>query len=161
MALPEDLAGLARDVLDANRYLTLGTAEPDGRPRVSPVFFTHAGYRTFYWVSSPHARHSVNIAARPGVEFVVYDTTAAIGAGRAVYVGATAEEVPEAELAAACDEAFGGEMDPAATRFRPADVRGDAELHLFRARATRYEVHVPGRDPAYGTGIDTRREISL
>lgn len=161
MALPDDLAGMARDVLDANRYLTLGTTEPDGRPRVSPVFFTHAGYRTFYWVSSPRARHSANIAARPGVAIVVYDSSAPIGAGRAVYVGATAEEVPEAELPAACEEAFGGAMDPAATRFTPAEVSGDAGLHLFRARAATWEVHVPGRDPKYGTGVDTRREIRL
>ncbi|WP_326795981.1 pyridoxamine 5'-phosphate oxidase family protein [Streptomyces sp. NBC_01808] len=161
MTLPDDLAGMARSVLDANRYLTLGTAEPDGRPRVSPVFFTHAGYRTFYWVSSPRARHSANLAARPGVEFVVYDSTAAIGAGRAVYVGATAEQVPETQLAAACDEAFAGAVAAGAIRFRPEDLSGDAGLRLYRARATSCEVHVPGRDPVYGTGIDTRREVRL
>ncbi|MFF0725890.1 pyridoxamine 5'-phosphate oxidase family protein [Streptomyces sp. NPDC004134] len=161
MTLPEDLAGMARSVLDANRYLVLGTAQPDGRPRVSPVFFTHAEYRTFYWVSSPQARHSVNIAARPGVEFVVYDSTAAIGEGRAVYIGATAEKVPDAQLAAACDEAFGGAVAEGATRFRPEDLGDDEGLRLYRARATSFEVHVPGRDPVYGTGIDTRREIRL
>ncbi|WBB59243.1 pyridoxamine 5'-phosphate oxidase family protein [Streptomyces sp. WMMC500] len=161
MALPDDLAGMARGVIDANRYLTLGTAEPDGRPRVSPVYFSHAGYRVFYWVSSPRARHSANIAARPGVEFVVYDSGVPVGAGRAVYVGATAEEVPAVQLPAACDEAFADTAEDGVRQFRPADVSGDAGLRLFRARATSYEVHVPGRDPVYGTGIDTRREIRL
>ncbi|MFW6693627.1 pyridoxamine 5'-phosphate oxidase family protein [Streptomyces sp. MAR4 CNX-425] len=159
MTLPDDLAGLARTVLDTNRYLTLGTTEPDGRPRVSPVYFTHVGYSTFYWVSSPHSRHSANVAARPEVAFVVYDSTAAIGAGRAVYVGATAEQVPEEQLAAACDEAFGGEIDAAAHRFRPEEVSGAAEFRLYRARATSWEVHIPGRDPAYGTGVDASRAV--
>lgn len=159
MTLPDDLAGLARRVLDTNRYLTLGTTEPDGRPRVSPVYFTHAGYRTFYWVSSPHSRHSANVAARPEVAFVVYDSSAPVGAGRAVYVGATAEQVPAEELAAACDEAFADVTDAGVRRFRPADVSGAAEFRLYRARATSWEVHIPGRDPAYGTGVDTRRAV--
>lgn len=159
MRLPDDLAGMARTILDDNRYLTLGTTEPDGRPRVSPVFFTHAGYRTFYWLSSPHARHSANVAARPEVAFVVYDSTAVIGAGRAVYVGATAEQVPAEQLAAACDEAFGGVLDAGVKRYGPEDVSGETGLRLYRARATSWEVHIPGRDPGYGTGIDTRREV--
>ncbi|WP_407565024.1 pyridoxamine 5'-phosphate oxidase family protein [Streptomyces sp. 184] len=161
MALPDDLAGMARGVIDANRYMTLGTAEPDGGPRVSPVFFSHAGYRTFYWVSSPLARHSANIAARPGVEFVVYDSSVPVGAGRAVYVGATAEEVPAEQLTAACDEAFADTAESGVRQFRPDEVSGDAPLRLYRARPTRYEVHVPGRDPKNETGIDTRREITL
>lgn len=33
---------MARRVLDSNRYMVLGTVEPDGGPRLSPVFFTPA-----------------------------------------------------------------------------------------------------------------------
>lgn len=161
MTFPDDLADMARGVLDTNRYLTLGTTEPDGRPRVSPVYFTHVVYRTFYWVSSPRAQHSANVADRPEVAFVVYDSTAQIGAGRAVYVGATAAQVPADQLAAACDEAFAGAVDAGVTRFRPEDVSGDADLRLYRARATSWEVHIRGRDPVYGTGVDTRREVRL
>ncbi|MFD0532754.1 pyridoxamine 5'-phosphate oxidase family protein [Actinomadura luteofluorescens] len=85
---------LARTVIDGNRYMTLGTSEADHRPRLSPVYFTHAGYRTFYWVSSPDARHSGNIAARPEVAIVIYDSTVEIGQGRAVYIDAVASSSP-------------------------------------------------------------------
>lgn len=160
MNLPDDLAGMARDVIDTNRYLTLGTTEPDGRPRLSPVYFTHAGYRDFYWVSSPAARHSENIAARPDVALVVFDSTAPIGQGRAVYLTARASMVPEEELPWRCAEAF-ARVAPGATRFQPEELSGDAPLRLYRAGVTSHEVHIPGRDPVYGTGIDTRRQVSL
>jgi hypothetical protein len=59
-----ELRDMARRVIDHNRYLVLGTIEPSGAPRLSPVFYTPAGYRDFYWVSSPAARHSRNLAER-------------------------------------------------------------------------------------------------
>ena len=54
--------------------MTLGTADESGRPWVSPVWFAHSGYREFFWVSSPDARHSINLAARPEVGIVMFDS---------------------------------------------------------------------------------------
>jgi nitroimidazol reductase NimA-like FMN-containing flavoprotein (pyridoxamine 5'-phosphate oxidase superfamily) len=51
-----ELTAIARDVITANLYLVLGTADASGTPWVSPVYYTPDGYSTFYWVSSPHAR---------------------------------------------------------------------------------------------------------
>ncbi|WP_141576951.1 pyridoxamine 5'-phosphate oxidase family protein [Actinomadura sp. WMMA1423] len=158
MSLPEDLDELARTVIDGNLYMTLGTSEADHRPRLSPVYFTHAGYRTFYWVSSPDSRHSGNIAARPEVAIVIYDSSAEIGRGRAVYIDAAASAVPDEELPERCAEAF-PRVDPGAVAFEPADLGGDAPLRLYRADATGYEVHLPGRDPRNASGIDTRRRV--
>lgn len=158
--LPRDLAEMARGVIDTNRYLTLGTTEPDLRPRVSPVYFTHVGYRTFYWVSSPEAHHSANLSVRPDVAIVIYDSSVPIGYGRAVYVGARASVVAEDDLAHECDMAFARVSD-GAKRFQLHELTVEAALRLYRARADRVEVHVPGRDPLYGVGVDTRREIDL
>src|SRR4051794_32128368 len=101
-----DLAQRARLVLDSNRYLTLGTSEDDGRPRVSPVYFTHDGYRDIYWVSSPGSAHSHNVAARPDVAAVAFDSTAEVGQGSAVYLTGPAAQVPDYELESACARAF-------------------------------------------------------
>jgi hypothetical protein len=154
-----DLEDLAREVIDANRYMVLGTSEADGSPRVSPVWFTHAGHRAFYWVSGPDAHHSHNVRARPDVAIVIYDSTAAVGAGRAVYLTATAVEVPEADLPAECKAAFTG-LGKDAIAFTPEELSGDGDLRLYVARPSRYEVHIPGGHPLYGQGIDTRREIN-
>lgn len=151
---------MVRQVVDANHYMTLGTSDPDGRPRVSPVYFTHAGYRDFYWVSSPTAHHSANLAARPAVAIVIYDSTAVVGQGRAVYLEADAAQVPDGELAARCAEAF-ARVRAGGRAFAPEELGGDAPLRLYLARATRHEVHIPGRHPVYGTGIDRRLAVAL
>ena len=155
-----DLEAMARDVIDTNRYLTLGTTEQDHRPRLSPVYFTHHAYRDFYWVSSPQARHSSNIAARPDIAIVIFDSTAEIGQGRAVYLTATATIVADTDLARRCAEAL-ARVDARAKRFEPHELSGDAALRLYCAHAERYEVHIRGRDPVHGRGVDTRHEVRL
>jgi hypothetical protein len=156
----DDLADMARQVVDTNHYMTLGTSDPDGRPRVSPVYFTHVDYRDFYWVSSPTAHHSVNLAARPAIAMVIYNSTAAIGQGRAVYLEADAAQVPDEELPERSAAAF-AHVGPGARAFTPDELSGDAALRLYVARATRHEVHIRGRDPVYGTGIDRRLAVAL
>jgi hypothetical protein len=156
---PGDLGEMARHVIDTNRYLTLGTTEPGQRPRLSPVYFTHVDYRDFYWVSSPAAHHSMNIAAQPEIAIVIFDSTAPIGQGRAVYVSAQASVITDAELPQRCSEAF-TRVDPGAKRFQPHELSGGAILRLYHARATSHEVHIPGRDPVRGTGLDTRCPVT-
>jgi len=81
----DDLAAHARAIIDANLYLTLGTADPDGRPWISPVYFAPAGDREFSWVSATDARHSRHLTERPQVSMVIFDSTVAPYYGRAVY----------------------------------------------------------------------------
>jgi len=52
------LTGDARAIIDANSYMTLGTADAEGRPWVSPVWFSTADPRELFWVSDPDARVS-------------------------------------------------------------------------------------------------------
>src|SRR5687768_2053911 len=77
-----DLGAMARAIIDSNLYLTLGTADENGRPWVSPVYYAPEGYAEFYWVSSPEATHSRNIAARPEVAIVVFESRTPIGSGQ-------------------------------------------------------------------------------
>jgi nitroimidazol reductase NimA-like FMN-containing flavoprotein (pyridoxamine 5'-phosphate oxidase superfamily) len=69
------------DLIEASRYLVLATADAAGRPWSSPVYFAHIGLTEFFWVSSPDVTHSRNIAVRPEVGIVVFDSQAAIGTG--------------------------------------------------------------------------------
>jgi len=160
MAHMDPLVAMARDVLDGNRYLVLGTTEDDGSPRVSPVYFTHHDYRDFYWVSSPDARHSRNVIARPPVSIVVFDSSVASADARAVYLTATAEQVPEDRLAKECPRAF-ARPGKGAQPFAPEELRGAEPLRLYRATVTAHAVHIRGSDPTYGEGIDSRREITM
>jgi hypothetical protein len=40
-------------IVDANQYMTLATADEDGLPWASPVWFASIEYRELFWVSSP------------------------------------------------------------------------------------------------------------
>jgi general stress protein 26 len=154
-----ELEDMARRVLDENRYMVLGTVEEDGRPRLSPVYFTPARYRDLYWVSSPDAQHSRNVRARPEVQIVVFDSSSVPGRSEAVYLSATAREVPERELPDVLDEAF--DPDRGARRFSADEVSGAGDLRLYVATATAYDVHVRAGHPTYGTGLDRRVTIDL
>jgi hypothetical protein len=150
-----DLNAMARRVIDASHYMTVATTDPDGRPRLSPVYYTPARYSDFYWVSSPGAQHSRNLAERPGAEIVIFDSTAPAGEGEAVYITAEARAIPEGELEAVCPEAF--RTTAGARQFTPADLRGDAPLRLYVAHTRSCEVHVAAHHPVHGRGIDSRQ----
>ncbi|HEX5619384.1 MAG TPA: pyridoxamine 5'-phosphate oxidase family protein [Solirubrobacteraceae bacterium] len=80
------------ELITASRYMVLATADADGVPWVSPVWFATEDQRTFYWISDPNARHSRNIAARPEVAIVIFDSTVIPGEAKAVYMEARAEQ---------------------------------------------------------------------
>jgi hypothetical protein len=149
------LNAMARRVIDTNRYMTLATLDPDGRPRLSPVYYTAARYSDFYWVSSPHAHHSHNLAERPQVQIVIFDSTTPVGQGEAVYLSAVARQIADEELEPVLPEAF--RTVDGARRFDADELRGSAPLRLYVASSTSCEVHVPGRHPVHGRGVDTRQ----
>jgi len=136
----QELEPLARKIVDSNLYMTLGTADEDGRPWVSPVYYAPLGYTEFVWVSSPEARHSRNLATRPQVSIVIFDTGASIGTGQGVYMSAVAEELAGADLDRAIEpysrraEAHGGEA------FTRDDLSAPARHRLYAATATEHFV---------------------
>jgi nitroimidazol reductase NimA-like FMN-containing flavoprotein (pyridoxamine 5'-phosphate oxidase superfamily) len=150
-----DLNAMARHVIDANHYMTLATLDPGGRPRLSPVYYTAARYSDFYWVSSPEAQHSRNLAERPEVQIVIFDSTAPVGEGEAVYLAGTVRAIRDDELDAVCPEAF--RTTAGARRLTPDDLR-DGALRLYVAHTSFCEVHIAGRHPVHGRGIDTRQQ---
>ena len=81
------------ELVTASRYMVLATADADGVPWASPVWFATEDGRAFYWVSDPNARHSRNIAARPEIAIVIFDSTVTPGDAAAVYMEARAEQV--------------------------------------------------------------------
>jgi uncharacterized protein YhbP (UPF0306 family) len=154
-----DHAALARKLIDENLYLALGTADASGVPWVSPVYFTPHQYSAFYWASSPDTRHSTNIAARAEVSIAIFDSRAIVGTAEAVYISATARQVPDDEVAAAA--AIYNSRLPEAKRFEAADLAAPGLFRLYRATATEHSILIRGGDPEYGTGADSRLVVSL
>ena len=93
-----DLDAIARTIVHSNLFMTVATADATGRPWASPVYYASKNYAEFLWVSSPDALHSRNLATRPEVSIVVFDSRAQIGEGQAVYITAVAAELTGTDL---------------------------------------------------------------
>ena len=146
---------IARAVLDANSYVVLSTADPDGVPWASPVWFATEDNVELYWVSYPYARHSRNIAARPQIAMVVFDSTAAPLTGQGVYLTATAEQVTEP---GAIERGIGVFSRRSASEgggaMEFADVTGEARLRLFRATVQESWILDPDSPYDVRVGVD-------
>ena len=134
----EDANAAARAVIDSNSYLTLGTADESGGPWVSPVWFAHSSYREFYWVSSPKAQHSRNLAARPEVSIVIFDSQVSPADAEAVYVSARAEELSGDELGSGIEVFSRKSESDGLPAYSREDVQEPAELRLYRAVASEH-----------------------
>jgi uncharacterized protein YhbP (UPF0306 family) len=136
------LEEVARSIIDSNLYMTLATVDEAGRPWASPVYYAPAEYREFHWVSAPDARHSRNLAARPEVGIVIFDSRAPINTGQGVYLSAFAEQLTGDELDRGIKIFSRRSQEHGAGEWTPADVAPPARLRLYRATAS--EVFVLG-----------------
>ena len=146
---------IARTILDTGPYVVLATADADGVPWASPVWFAQEDYAELYWVSYPGARHSQNIAVRPQIAMVVFDSTVAPGTGQGVYMTATAEQVTDS---AALEHGIGVfsrvSVRQGDKAFGLDQVTGDARLRLYRARVRDYSILDP--DSPFDVRVDIR-----
>ncbi len=134
MSDEHDPAAIARAIID-NLYMVLGTADPHGRPWVSPVYYAPAAYREFFWVSSPDTRHSRNIGTRAEVSVVVFDSSVPVYTGRGVYMSAVARELDGDERAGAIEVFSHRSLGHGGPEWTLEHVQSPADLRLYRASA--------------------------
>jgi Pyridoxamine 5'-phosphate oxidase len=123
-----------RNIIEANCYLVLATADAAGRPWSSPVYFAHIGFTEFFWVSSPEATHSRNIAVRPEVGIAIFDSQVAIGTGQGVYMPAIAELLEDGETAQGIEAFSRRSVAHGGLEWTSEDVRAGAGVRLPRHR---------------------------
>ena len=124
--------------------MTLATADGAGRPWVTPVWYATEDYFRFVWVSSPGARHSQNIAGRPEIAIVIFDSQVPVGGAQALYLQAEAAELEPDGIAdglALFSRCSGAQGLRAWTR---DEVEAPAPLRLYRASASEHFVLGPG-----------------
>jgi pyridoxine/pyridoxamine 5'-phosphate oxidase len=147
------LVAMARQVINANQYLVLATADHHGVPWVSPVWYAHASYREFFWVSHPQAQHSRNIETRPQVSIVIFDSSVPPGAARAVYISGSAELVTGSSLQRSIEIYSRRSQEQGLPEWTINDVQAPAHHRIYRTVAAEKSVLKPG-------GADVRIPIS-
>jgi nitroimidazol reductase NimA-like FMN-containing flavoprotein (pyridoxamine 5'-phosphate oxidase superfamily) len=156
-------AVIARAIVDANRYMTLATADSDGRPWACPVFYAAADYSEFYWISALGATHSRNLAQRPQISIVIFDSGVPEGTGQAVYMSATAEQVPADELVRGL-AVYPGPAEPGWPPLTLAQLQAPAPHRLYRATVFEHSILCPrGQGPCapHGLAFDHRVPVRL
>jgi nitroimidazol reductase NimA-like FMN-containing flavoprotein (pyridoxamine 5'-phosphate oxidase superfamily) len=128
----------ARAIIDASLYLVLATADSTGRPWSSPVYFAHDGYAEFLWVSAPDAAHSRNIAARPQIGIVIFDSHAPIGTGQGVYMSAVAAQAGGDDLMRGIETFSRRSLAHGGAEWTVKHVQAESGLRLYRATAESY-----------------------
>lgn len=131
---------MTRTIIDSNLYMTLATADASGRPWASPVYYAANGYHELFWVSRPEATHSRNLAVRPEVGIVIFDSTVPIDTGGGVYMAAVAEQLAAAEVERGISIFSSRSQEHGGEAWTVADVEGAAELRLYRATVSEHSL---------------------
>jgi nitroimidazol reductase NimA-like FMN-containing flavoprotein (pyridoxamine 5'-phosphate oxidase superfamily) len=134
-----DFAAVTRAVIDANRFMTLATADRKGVPWASPVWYAPEDHRRFLWISDPEARHSRNLAERPEAAIVIFDSHTT-GTWTSVYMWALAEELTGAELERGAELFSSRSVEQGFPAWSRADVQAPARRRLYRATAWEHYV---------------------
>ena len=125
----------ARELIAANRYMTLATADTSGRPWISPVWFAPDD-GGFLWISRPDSRHSRNLAERPELALVIYDSTVLPAERQALYIEAVAEQLDgeprDVAVARYSEHSVAQHLEPLTID----EVTESSPLRIFRAAVT-------------------------
>jgi len=144
-------------LLRAHHYLVLGTADDDGQPWVTPVFFAPLEPDRVCWVSSPQSRHSRNIASRAAVAITVFDSTVEVGRAEAAYFDADGAQLSSQETDAALNVL--NSRLPQAKRLSRDDLRPAGPMVIYEATLRHRYILVRGGDPELKNAVDTTVEV--
>jgi pyridoxine/pyridoxamine 5'-phosphate oxidase len=134
----DDRDTAARAIIDELAFMTLATVDAQGAPWACPVWFAHADYSEFLWVSRPETRHSRNIAATPRIAIVIFDSRTPINTGRGVYIEAEAAEVTdEAEIEQRIAIFSERSLAQGGSGWTADEIRPPAELRPYSATVSR------------------------
>ena len=124
---------VAYALLDAAPLCAISTISPRGTAYVSTAYFAWNRRFELVWLSSPSARHSQNIVARPTTAVAVYDTGQEWGEpDRGIQLCGSSRLVPQTNAHEA-EESY-------AERFPAYEPAGRGDYAFFRFHAVRLKV---------------------
>ena len=121
----------AAAIIASTDYMTLATADADGVPWATPVWFAPDGERGLLWLSRPDARHSRNLLAQPRLSIVIFDSRVSSEEAAAVYFDAVAEQVDDG-----IETYHAYSVEHGRGEWRRADISAPSPLRLYRAEVT-------------------------
>jgi hypothetical protein len=142
--------------------MVVATANKNGKPWISPVFFSYDDKYNLYWVSDKSALHSQNIRLRPESGIVIYGRVTPAEHPVAAYFDATAVELDEInEIDSAIEALAKRQQDEKFVIKSAADVTGSACWRIYKATPKEISVRDDAVDPLTGQAITIRKPVKF
>lgn len=158
--MKSDLSKRAKKIVSKILYITIATVSKDGQPWNSPVYSAFDEKYNFYWASDQNGQHSKNIAENNKIFIVIYDSTAAEGAGEGVYIQARAYKLDNPKDITHglkyLDGRVNKKKDP---KTRVLQFQGNKPRRVYKAVPEK--VWLNGNGEIDGEYIDIRTEVKL
>ncbi|PWT95813.1 MAG: hypothetical protein C5B53_10875 [Candidatus Melainabacteria bacterium] len=156
-----NLVDQARQIVEENRYMTIATAAPDGKPWISPVFFAYDSDYNLFWVSNKNSLHSKLIRQNPRAAIVIFDSKAGEGEGDAVYFDTLVHELEDLDEIRAAMKVLGKRVTKDEFRVKSVEeVTKAAAWRIYKAMPQVVSKLTTG-EYINGQYVDKRVEISL
>lgn len=126
----------ALDVLAGTTFVVLATADANGSPWATPVWFAHEGLDRLFWLSWPGSCHSELIEQRPEVALTVFDSRAVPLHATAFYATAVARQCAGSEIDHGLEVVNRRSVAQGIGAFTRDQVTGPARLRLYAAELT-------------------------
>lgn len=149
-------------LLENSKTMVIATADENGKPWISPVFFSYDDSHSLYWVSDKGARHSENVRNRPEIGVVIYGKVPPEEYPDAVYFDAVALELEsEEDIRHGITALAKREQAEKFVIKSIADVTGPSCWRIYRATAKEITKREDATDPTTGQAITIRIPVRL
>lgn len=101
MSKNTSLKKIARNILNTNQYMTLGTINEAGKPWVSPVVYSFDRSYNLYFASVPSSSHAKSIKKDPTLSVAIFDSHQLNGEGVGLQIVGEAKVVQAKDFAKA------------------------------------------------------------
>lgn len=151
----------AKQIIKENIYCTVATSTLDGKPWLSPVFFSYDENYNIYWVSNKNSRHSKLIRENPHVAVVIFDSRAPEGEGDGVYIEAKVQEFSNEEEIKEAMDILNKRVTKDEFRVKAVvEVTGDGVWRIYKAIPGTISKLTKG-EYINGQYVDERVEVDL
>lgn len=148
-------------VIEHNAHMTIATSDAVGKPWASTVFFVHDDAYNLYWVSSKHARHSINIRQRREVGIVIFGDVPERGVD-GVYFDAEAIELDDHAAIEQATAILHARPQPDKFTVKGVnDVTGTAAWRVYKAKPLEISKRADTVDGDSGQAVTVRTQVQL
>ncbi len=139
---------IVKRIIESNNYMVIATADSEGNPWASALFYVHDKDYAFYFLSAIDSRHIKNIGGNSVASFVIFDSRQKIGQSDSVQAECKISEVNKNQLEDVIKlyvkKLFPKSNVPATDRYPMGAYTEPAEFRFFKISISK--LYISGTD---------------